>query len=39
MNDEDLPNFNSRTKKMSLVYRGMCSQTSGHLLAISGQDE
>jgi hypothetical protein len=39
MTDEDLANINSRTKQLSLVYKGTCSQTSGHLLTITGEDE
>jgi hypothetical protein len=37
MTDEDLANINSRTKQMSLVYKGKYSQTSGHLLAKIGE--
>jgi hypothetical protein len=38
MTDEDLTNINSGSKKLCLVYLGTCSQTSGYLLAITGED-
>jgi hypothetical protein len=39
MADEDLTNFNSGKKKLNLVYKGTCLQTSGQLLAITGEED
>jgi hypothetical protein len=39
MTDEDLANINSGKEKLNLVYKGTCSQTRGHLLAITGEEE
>jgi hypothetical protein len=36
MTDEDLTNINSGKEKLYLVYKDNCSQTSGHLFAITG---
>jgi hypothetical protein len=38
MTDEDLTNINSGKEKLNLVYKDRYSQTSGHLLAITGED-
>jgi hypothetical protein len=37
--DEDLTNINSGNKQFGLVYMGMCPQTKGNLLAISGEED
>jgi hypothetical protein len=39
MADEDLVDINSGKEKLSLVYKGTCSQTNGQLLAITGKEE
>jgi hypothetical protein len=39
MTDEDLANINSKTKQLNLLYKGMCSQTKGYLLAITGEED
>jgi hypothetical protein len=38
MTDEDLTNVNSGKEKWNLVYKDKCSQTNGHLLAITGEE-
>jgi hypothetical protein len=35
MTNEDLTNINSGNEKLNLVYKDKCSQTNGHLLAIT----
>jgi hypothetical protein len=37
MTDKDLENINSGNKKFGIVCIGVCPQTKGHLLAISGE--
>jgi hypothetical protein len=37
--DEDIAQFNSHKEKLYLVYRGVCTLTSGYLLAITGEEE
>jgi hypothetical protein len=37
--DENLTNINSGKKKLNFVYKGKFSQTSGHLLAITGEED
>jgi hypothetical protein len=35
--DEDIDRFNSNKSKLYLIYRGLCAQTNGFLLAITGE--
>jgi hypothetical protein len=37
--DEDIARFNSHKDKLYLIYRGVCTLTSGSLLAIIGEEE
>jgi hypothetical protein len=39
MTDKDLANINSGKEKLNLIYKGTCSQTSGHLLAITEEED
>jgi hypothetical protein len=38
MTDMDLEDINSGRKKLSLVYKGVCPQTIGFMLTITGEE-
>jgi uncharacterized protein YbaR (Trm112 family) len=39
MTDDDLTDINSGCIKLSLIYRGVCPQTKGHLLTVTGEED